>query len=483
VAPSNPCYGFEDLQSVRVDDLGDLYALELRCGQVFELESNGSDVVTAISPSIIEASELAVDTAGDVFIGGLSINEIPAGGSQSEVNTVGVGSEGGLEVDAAGTLYVGRYNSSTGASQLAASAYGSPFFMALDPGITSNGLGLASDGDVYIGGGTSFDMVDRSSGAIDFGEQTANVTSTAQPVAIYNGGNESLTVSKIAHKGSAFALPAATTNNCTDGIVLEPGSWCQVEVTMAAPHAGTFEGEVTFTSNSLNAAGTVQTAKLSGYVDGAYITASPKSLSFGTQTAGSTSAAKTVTLTNKGDNDSALVQTPTSSSSAFTASIGTCNSSVAVGSSCILSVTFDPPAAEHYTGTITVAVNQVGGGSAPPVTFTVEGSGVNTATLTPATLTFPSTAVGKTSAAQVATLENTGGATLTIPKGGITISGAGASSFTRTTTCGSTLAAGASCTVSVKFKPAATGSLSATLSVADDAAGSPQVVTLSGTGN
>jgi hypothetical protein len=480
--PNSSCSGFDELQSVAVDDIGDLYALEIRCGQVFELEADGSYVVKAISPSITQAADLAVDTAGDVFIGGQTINEITAGGSQSEINTVGVGEDGGLEVDAASTLYVGRYSSSGGASQLAASAYGSPFFMALDPDIISDGLGLASDGKVYIGSGYDFEEVDRSSGAIDFGEQTANVASSAQPLAIYNGGNEPLTVSKTALTGSAFGLQTAATNNCSNGIVLEPGSWCQVEVTMTAPHGDTYSGKVTFTSDSLNAAGTVQTVELSGYVDGAYMVSSPKSLSFGTQTAGSTSAAKMVTLTNNGDNDSALVQTPTSSSPAFTASIGTCVALVAVGSSCELSVTFTPPAAEHYTGTITVDVNNVGGGSAPPVTFNVEGSGVNTATLTPATLTFPSTAVGKTSGAQVATLKNTGGATLKITKGGITISGADASSFTRTTTCGSTLAAGASCTVSVKFKPAATGSLAATLSVADDAAGSPQEVTLSGTG-
>ena len=47
---------------------------------------------------------------------------------------------------------------------------------------------------------------------------------------------------------------------------------------------------------------------------------------------------------------------------------------------------------------------------------------------------------------------------------------------------GTTLAAGASCTVSVSFKPVSTGTLTATLSVADNATGSPQKTTLTGTG-
>ena len=110
-------------------------------------------------------------------------------------------------------------------------------------------------------------------------------------------------------------------------------------------------------------------------------------------------------------------------------------------------------------------------------------SAAPTATLTPTTLTFAGTTVGSTTAAQIVTLKNTSAATtLTITSGGITITGTGATSYIKTTTCGTTLAAGASCTVSVSFKPATTGSLPATLSVADNATGSPQKVTLSGTG-
>jgi hypothetical protein len=106
-----------------------------------------------------------------------------------------------------------------------------------------------------------------------------------------------------------------------------------------------------------------------------------------------------------------------------------------------------------------------------------------TVTLTPTPLTFASTKVGSTSAAQTATLKNTStSAALTITSGGITITGTDASSFIKTTTCGSSLAAGASCTISVSFKPAATGTLTATLSVADNATGSPQKVSLTGTG-
>ena len=80
--------------------------------------------------------------------------------------------------------------------------------------------------------------------------------------------------------------------------------------------------------------------------------------------------------------------------------------------------------------------------------------------LSPAALTFASTTVGSTTAAQVVTVKNTGSASLTLTSE--TITGTNASSFVKSaTTCGASLAAGASCTVSVEFKPAATGALTA----------------------
>jgi hypothetical protein len=74
------------------------------------------------------------------------------------------------------------------------------------------------------------------------------------------------------------------------------------------------------------------------------------------------------------------------------------------------------------------------------------------------------------------TLSNTGNASLTISS--IAISG----DFAQTNTCGATLAASSSCTLSVTFTPTASGSRTGTLSITDNASGSPQNVSLSGTG-
>jgi len=86
-----------------------------------------------------------------------------------------------------------------------------------------------------------------------------------------------------------------------------------------------------------------------------------------------------------------------------------------------------------------------------------------------------------TSGAQTFTLTNTGGTTANISS--ISITGANANDFVQTSNCGSSLAAGARCTIAVMFTPNATGTLSATLSIADNASGSPQTVSLSGSGS
>jgi len=80
----------------------------------------------------------------------------------------------------------------------------------------------------------------------------------------------------------------------------------------------------------------------------------------------------------------------------------------------------------------------------------------------------------------VITVKNSGSVALSLWSHGIAIAGANAGSFQKTaTTCGTGLAVGASCTITVEFKPVAAGTSSATLSIIDNAAG-PQKVTLTG---
>ena len=64
----------------------------------------------------------------------------------------------------------------------------------------------------------------------------------------------------------------------------------------------------------------------------------------------------------------------------------------------------------------------------------------------------------------------------------LAVTGANASDYSQTGNCGSSIAAGANCTIAVLFTPSAAGARAAALSISDNASGSPQTVSLSGTG-
>jgi hypothetical protein len=100
--------------------------------------------------------------------------------------------------------------------------------------------------------------------------------------------------------------------------------------------------------------------------------------------------------------------------------------------------------------------------------------------LAPSQAAFGNIAVGSPSGPQTVTLTNTSSSAVTIS--GVTIMGPQSSEFVETNTCGTGIVVGADCTIAITFTPAAVGSRSATLSVADNTAHSPQAVALSGTG-
>jgi hypothetical protein len=126
---------------------------------------------------------------------------------------------------------------------------------------------------------------------------------------------------------------------------------------------------------------------------------------------------------------------------------------------------------QKTTANILNAFSSGGGASAPAVT------------LAPTSLSFGNQRTGTTSATQSVTLTNSGNAALTIS--GIAVTGTNSADFAQTNNCPispSTLAAGASCTISATFTPGAAGSRSASVTITDNASGSPHTVGLSGAG-
>jgi hypothetical protein len=100
--------------------------------------------------------------------------------------------------------------------------------------------------------------------------------------------------------------------------------------------------------------------------------------------------------------------------------------------------------------------------------------------LSPTSLSFPSQSVGTGGTPQTVTLSNMGSGPVSIWQ--MALRGSNAADFSKSTTCGSTLAAGSSCGITVTFTPSATGTRSASLLISHAGGGSPQSVSLSGIG-
>jgi hypothetical protein len=153
----------------------------------------------------------------------------------------------------------------------------------------------------------------------------------------------------------------------------------------------------------------------------------------------------------------------------------TCGATIAAGANCTVTVTFHPTATGTRTGSLTVTSNAANS----PLTVALSGTGTTTGSATlsanPTALTFPSTTVGGASAVQTVTVTNTGTAAATVSA--VAASG----DYTQINTCGS-LAAGATCTVSVTFHPSATGTRTGSVTVTSNATNPSLTVALSGTG-
>ena len=312
--------------------------------------------------------------------------------------------------------------------------------------------------------------------ALSFGNTMVNTSSTAQTATLKNNGNGTLQITGFALLGTN-TNSFSQTNSC--GASLAAGASCSITITctpqtigaLSATLSASYPSPLPPQSVALTCTGT------SAAVPQALLT--PASSNFGDVTTGTTSPAQTFTLTNAGSAALPITSVALGGANApnFTVSANNCGSSLAASKSCTIAITFTPSGSGNFSanlsvidsvGTQTSALAGVGSAAAEPQ-----------ATLTPANADFASVTVGSSSTSQTFTLSNAGNAALPITS--IRVTGTNSSDFVAgSNTCGTTLAAGTSCTVSIVFKPTITGSESASLTVVDSVG--TQSASLTGTG-
>jgi hypothetical protein len=301
-------------------------------------------------------------------------------------------------------------------------------------------------------------------GSLNFGTQLLGTTSASQMTTLT--GNGCIQISSIQAVTLAATNDFAQTNNCPQ--TLAKGASCTIQVTFTPSIVGPESGAIQVTGNFNG----IDSQSLSGTGTGqAVATVSPTSLDFGGQPAGTTSAAQGVTLSNTG-NITLQISNITLSPTSYVETT-TCSGSLAPGASCSVSVSFSPPLGLMGTvaGTLSFTTN---GGSA-----SVSLTGVSLAPVpvfVPTSLNFGNQRLN-TSGSSIVTLQNTGNGALNI--GSVVVNGA---NFSQSNNCGNTLAAGASCNVTVTFAATVLGPVSGSLSLTSNFSGNAPLVALSGNG-
>jgi PKD repeat protein/type 1 glutamine amidotransferase len=336
--------------------------------------------------------------------------------------------------------------------------------------------------------------------SVTFAAQNVNTSSAAQAVTVRNTGTAAVALSGVVTGGDF-----TQTNTC--GSSLAAGATCTVNVTFRPTASGARSGSLTVTPTT----GSALTVPLSGtgvtpsgnLAAGRPTTATSTNQSYvaGNTVDGNASSywesannafpqSLTVDLGTSVSVDRAVLKLPpgwetrNQTLSVLGSTDGTAYSTV-LGSA---SYTFNPASANTVTLNLPAGsrrylrltfTGNTGWPAAQLAEFEVYGGGdpgTPALSVSPGTLSFGNRTVGSPSPASSVTVTNTGTAPATIT--GVSSTG----DFAQTNNCGTSLAAGASCTANVTFTPTATGARTGTWSLTSNAPGSPHTVALSGAG-
>ena len=347
---------------------------------------------------------------------------------------------------------------------------------------TPKGIAVDSFGNVYatsivgLAGSTNMSVVREfgATGFLNFAIQAPTTSSPARTIMVSNVGNNDLNFTRAAFTSGNtgdFVIDPNTTS-CNFTVPFSSGRNCLIGIIFTPAATGTRSAVLALLDDTVSGSNMIQLSGLS--LMPATATPSATTLTFPLQTVGTTSASQSFTLSNTGGQTLNLsTYTFGGTNPSYFAQTHSCPGTLTINTGCTISVTFSPTATGSATATLTIAT------SVGNVNIALNGSSATaaTATLSQTSLTFPSQAVGTSSAAQQVTLNNTGGTALTINS--YTFTGANPTYFSQTNGCLATMPASSGCSIYVTFSPTAAGSPTATLSVSTSIG--TKTVALSGT--
>lgn len=315
--------------------------------------------------------------------------------------------------------------------------------------------------------------------------QTGNV-STVQTITLTSNGDEALSLNSISLTG-ADPTQFQESDTCQAPSALAPTKFCSISITFAPTATGPQQATLSITDN---APGSPQTVALTGAgtappPPAPVVTVTPSPVSFPTTAQGTPSSPIAVSVTNSGNLTLHISSVVLGGNNPGDFSMTSqCSGSYAANASCMITMTFTPLAAGQRSAVISITDDAANS----PQSIQVSGTATSAPSTTPAvslsstSLSFAAITQGTSSAGQNVTVTNSGGGPLHISS--VVLGGANSGDFILTNGCtAAAYAVNGTCTLGVSFAPLASGARSATVTLTDDAANSPQVINLGGFAN
>ena len=309
-------------------------------------------------------------------------------------------------------------------------------------------------------------VLNASPTSVSFADQKVGTTSSGSTVHVTNAGDADLVVATVSASDTTVGSTgefAVSSNGCG---TVPPAGGCDITVTFSPASAGPKTGVLSISSNDPATPTTAVSLTGNGTVPQASVDAS---VSFATPR--NVPQTKAVTLTNTGNAVLSVTGATLTGDATFTnAGTGDCgNAQLQPSHSCSAQITFLPTTAGTSNATVTFTDDD---GSVAGSTQAVSLQGnalLPNIQATPTSVSFPDLALGRISSVRQVIIKNTGAADLTVS--GLHLNGAAPRNFVlRKQSCtGHAIAAGATCTVNVRFAPRRLGGRLATLVVANDA--------------
>jgi hypothetical protein len=326
---------------------------------------------------------------------------------------------------------------------------------------------------------------------LNFGNEPVGQTASLPSVQLENSGDSALTITGVSVTGPNSKDFSQTNDTCPIApATLAAGASCAIAVTFSPSAPAEERAAISVFDNST---GSPHAASLRGIGTEAVAVLSSSTMDFGSQPQGTTSNEQVVTVSNNGNVSLHLTRVDLNSqdfSFGVRPAPDTCSGGevIAAGSSCVRSVVFSPVGTGPFAAELDIT-DDSGNTAGSVQRVLLSGTGTPPAAivnLEPHRLDFGTQVVGGSTGPRQVKLRNEGSVALHISS--IRISGTNPTDFNLTSsnapcpTGTAPLAPGMDCALVADFAPQSRGAKSASITIVDDAADSPETVPLSGTG-